>query len=285
MYQKHLVVGGDSFLGRHITDKLRGLHRQVVTTTRSPHHLSDKTVYLNLSDDITSWEVPENVDVAFLCAAITSMDHCKNKPEESKNVNVDNTLKLSSKLLEKGISVVFLSTNLVFDGQSAFRKAEEETCPYVEYGKQKEIVEKKLQAMSNNVSIVRLTKVLSPQSHLITRWIDQLKSGNKIYPFIDMVLSPISVDSASEVIIEIGESKKHGIWQLSGATDITYEQLARAIAKKIGSAEKLVCPIRVNESNVKFEAIPQHTTLDMSRIKSELGYSPPDVWQTIDTLF
>ncbi len=280
-----MIIGGDGFLGRSIANTLRKSRKSVITTSCKKQNLSDSCIYLNLTEDFSSWEAPKDVDVAFFCAAVTSIEQCRTHSAESRKVNVENTIALAYNLARKDVSIIFPSTNFVFDGQRPNRKTDDQVCPRVEYGRQKAATEAGLMDLWQNISIVRFTKILGPQTPLVKNWIDQLRNRTVIHPFSDMVLAPLPIDFASKVIIEIAEKKRFGIWQVSAREDITYEELARHIARKIGVSQRYVKPIKAHDSGLKFESIPQYTTLDTSRIENELELNPPDVWNTIDSLF
>lgn len=280
-----MVIGGDGFLGRGIEKSLRRSGKEVITTSRKKQCLSDSCVYLNLAEGVSSWEIPSGVDAAFFCAAITSMEQCRIHPGESRMVNVESTIELAGKLMKKGIPVIFPSTNLVFDGRIPDRKANDSVCPRSEYGRQKTAAETGLMGLGQNVFVVRFSKVIGMQTQFINDWIERLKCRTTIYPFSNMVLAPIPIDFASKVLVEIADSKGFGIWQVSAKEDITYEELARPVARKIGVSQRYVQSMKVCDSEFGLESIPEHTTLDTFRIENELGLKPPDIRETIDSLF
>ncbi len=282
LHQKYMVVGGDSFLGGYINKMLKMSCKRIITTSRNPRNLSDTCIYLDMKDDISSWEFPEDIDTAFLCAAVTSTEECRIHTDKTRIVNVENTITLAIKLLKKDVSVIFPSTNLVFDGQHPGKKPDDSVCPCVEYGRQKAEVESRL---SGSAHIVRFTKILAPQMPLITGWVEQLKNKKVIHPFSDMVLSPIPIDFASEIMLKIAHTKQFGTWHISGEKDITYERLARYLAEKMGISQRYVQPVKAEDSGLEFESIPKYTTLDILRIKKEFGLTPPNIWDTIDSLF
>ncbi|MGA1823323.1 MAG: NAD-dependent epimerase/dehydratase family protein [bacterium] len=118
----YMIIGGDSFLGRNIAERLRVSHERIITTSRKKKNVAHSCMYLDLREDVSSWPIPENVDVVFFCAAITSIEHCWRYPAESRVVNVEHTIALITRLVKEGIAIIFPSTNLVFDGQSAKKK-------------------------------------------------------------------------------------------------------------------------------------------------------------------
>ena len=74
-----------------------------------------------------------------------------------------------NKIVDRGVKVVFLSTNLVYNVHSS---KPDETSPVngtCLYAKQKIEVEKKLNL--DNVIIIRLSKILDSQNELFNKWI------------------------------------------------------------------------------------------------------------------
>ena len=280
-----LVVGADGLIGRALADHLIDAGKSVVETTRQPETTSQRRVFLDLTKDISDWRLPCQVSVAYLCAAVTSLERCRREPEQSAMVNVHNTVALAKVLVASSTFVVFPSTNLVYDGSIPFRKADDPVCPVTAYGRQKAEAERQLLALGNLVSVVRLTKVLRPDMPLIKEWIRALHINKAIHPFSDMVMSPVSLLFAVDVLHRIGEVRPPGIVQVSGERDVTYEQVARYIAQRIGASQDSVQPTTSKEAGVQLNAIPSYTTLDMTRLRTEFRIEPPDVWPTIDLVF
>lgn len=272
-----LIIGTDGFLGHSIAEKL-GRH-----VIRTSHKHRNGYTYLNLNNDVKGWEVPSNINTVYFCAACTSIDYCRKNSQESYLVNVTNTIALMKKFVEQGLTIIYPSTTSVFDGKKSFRKIEESVCPFNEYGRQKAEVENKLMRLKAKISIIRFSKILGPNIPLISNWIKQLKNNLIIQPFSDMVLSPISLDFAVQVMIGVAQSQKYGIWQVSGKEDINYSSLAKLIVKKMGFDQKLIQPHKVGDSELNLETIPQYTTLDTSRIENELNLTVPDLDRTIES--
>jgi dTDP-4-dehydrorhamnose reductase len=280
----HLVVGADGLVGRmlaaHLADK--GLY--VVTTTRRRDRTNQTRLFLDLADNTATWELPERVTVAVLCAALTKIDLCRQDPATTANVNVTGTVALAKNLAAAGAFVIFLSTNQVFDGSQPQRRPDELPAPATEYGRQKAETEKQLLALGRQVSIVRFTKLLSPDMALFTNWAQALKNGQIIHPFSDMTMAPVPMTFAVEVLGRIAERRRPGIVQVSADQDITYEQAARFLAERLNADDKLIQPIRARDSGGSFESIPRHTTLDTTILRTELGLEPPNVWTALTSV-
>lgn len=276
------IVGSDGSIGRELTSAFQTAGKTVWQSTRHRDLVNEQRIFLDLSEDPRCWTLPSaTIKTAILCAAVTSQKCCRLEPEYSRRVNVEGTVTLAKRLIDSGVFVIFISTNLVFDGQKPFAKVNDPVNPKTEYGRQKAEVESQLSKLGEKVSIVRFSKVLSQDMLLFQGWIRGLKAKTEITPFSDMVMSPIPLYFAIDVLLNVGVKQIPGIIQVSAAQDITYAEASLYIARKLGLNEKLINPVSYRKSGIGFA--PLHTTLDLSRLESELGVTPPDIYKTLTT--
>lgn len=273
-----LVVGANGLIGRSLVVRLRAEGRPVIATSRRDEPGMQR---LDLSTDLAGWTPPQPVAVAYLCAAMTSLEQCRVHPRESYAVNVTGTMALARALSRQGALVVFLSSNLVFDGSVPYRRAEAATCPRTEYGRQKAEVERQLLELPGSCT-VRLTKVLGPQTPLLEQWTESLRRNEVIRPFLDMVMAPVSLSLVVEVLCRVGAQRLEGLLQVSGSRDVTYAEAASRLASRLQASQALVQPRNAADAGLRLEHVPTHTTLDCSRMATELGIKPPDPWEAID---
>lgn len=259
--------------------------RQAIGTTRRQETVDEDHLYLNLSEDMQTWQCPRPVDVAFLCAGVTKIEDCKHDPLISARVNIEGISTLVKNLVEKDIFVIYLSTDKVFDGSVAYRLAGDPLSPITEYGRQKAEAERRIGQWRNSVAIVRLTKVLGPVNPLFSTWTKSLRNGKPIYPFSDMVIAPVPLSFVVVALSLIGDRRLSGISQISGNRDISYADVARLGSQWLNVDESLVHPILSSQSSCYSECVASHTTLDISRLKLALNIEPPDVNWTLKMAF
>ena len=279
-----LVVGANGFIGSALTDHLERAGERVVGTTNHASSTGTKLAYLDLLDAPSRWEIPTSAGIAAICAGVSKLGVCSEKPELSHRVNVDGVLRLAERLVEEGVFIVYLSTDKVFDGSIPHRAPDSPYSPVTEYGRQKSLAEQGLGRMGDAVAIVRLSKVLGPPLKLFPSWIRALRSGDSIHPFSDMTLAPVPLSCVLKVLELVGRHRLPGIFQVSGQEDITYAEAAVLGAKSLGLDVSLVEPIRASEAGLSFP-VSKYTTLNTERLKSTFGFSPPDAKWTIETAF
>jgi dTDP-4-dehydrorhamnose reductase len=280
-----LVVGGDGRLGRGLAEHLRRQGGAVLLTTRRRKETSGTRLYLDLSEDVSRWELPRPVDVAYLCAAVASLEACRKDPGPSRHVNVEQTAALARALAAAGAFVVLPSSTFVFDGRRPFPRPDDPVRPETEYGRQKAEAERRVLELGSRGAVVRITKVVVPEAPPFGDWVRALRAGEVIRPFADKVLSPVSLPYAAEALLRVGARRLAGVSHVSGTADITYEQAARHLARRLGTRPAQVVAGASAHSGLGPGAAPGHTALDASRVRAELGLEPADPWQTLDEVF
>jgi dTDP-4-dehydrorhamnose reductase len=278
----YLIVGGDGMIGGRLAGRLRVAGEDVLETTRRPGEVRPGRCLLDLAGDPERWELPGAVGVAYLCAAVTSVERCQREPDLTRRVNVEHTLALARRLRDCGAHVVFLSTNQVFDGTQPYRGEDEPTCPGTEYGRQKAEVEAALLA-AGGTAVVRLTKVLGGVPRLFRQWRESLARGEAVRPFHDMVFSPVDLDTAVDVLVRVGRERLGGVLHLSADRDVSYAEVANCLARRL-QAGALVQPESFTSRGLPAALAPRHTTLATARLRRELGVATPEVWKTVDAL-
>lgn len=280
-----LIIGSDGLVGRALMMHLQQTGERVIGTTRR-HALVDQThLYLDLADEGTTWRCPWPVSVAVICAGVTKLEACKRDPVAASRVNILGICALAERLVRHGTFVIYLSTNQVFDGSTPYRKPDEPFSPITEYGRQKAEAERQLSRWADAISIVRFTKILEPKPPLFSAWATSLRKGESIEPFSDMRMAPISLGCAVAVLRLVADKRLTGVLQVSGDTDISYEDAARHGATLLQADPRLIQPITSAQSDCFSEPVASHTTLNVDRLKSALGIIPADVWSTIEGAF
>jgi dTDP-4-dehydrorhamnose reductase len=186
-----LIVGTEGLLGSTLLTLGRERGLNTLGTMIEPDKRMPHIQRLNLSEKLDDWSPPADCQTAIICAAITSLEACRRDPVATRQINVIQTLRLTEKLLAADVFVVFISSNLVFDGDRPLRRPDEATCPMTEYGRQKAAVESEFASFGNRVAIVRLTKVANPHWALVLGWKQAARSGQLVEAFGDFVCAPI----------------------------------------------------------------------------------------------
>lgn len=276
-----LVVGADGAMGQALAARLEDAGATVYRTSRRIKPEGSPELHLDLAAGVEEWQPPSPIGLAYLCAGVTSLAACSADPLGTALVNVTNTLHLARRLSAQGKFVVYVSTNLVFDGEQAFQSDSSPYSPRCEYARQKVEVEKGLLGLGAGVAVLRVTKVLAPDAPLFRGWLRDLRLGRAVQAFTDLVMAPVTTAYVTTALVRIGTSRLAGVFQVTGDRDISYAEAGRYMAERLRVDPGLVHGIRSEEEGIVIEVRPRHTTLDGARAEAELGMRPQDVWQAI----
>jgi dTDP-4-dehydrorhamnose reductase len=282
-----LIVGGDSEIGGAAFAALKAQGQPAASTTRRRDRVAGDRLFLDLAASLDGWEPPQGVASVCVCAAVARLANCAADPHASAHINVAQTLTLVDKLLRRGIYVLFLSTNQVFDGRVPQVPPDAPHSPVSEYGRQKARTESALSdymARGAPIGILRLAKVVSPHMALLQRWIAELARGEPISAFSDMSVAPIQIASVTSAISSLLSEQASGIFQLTGPRDVSYADVGHFLAGKLGVDPSLVQATSARAAGLPLGAMPLHTTLDSNALRNRFGIELADVWQVIESV-
>jgi dTDP-4-dehydrorhamnose reductase len=256
----YLIVGGDSTIGRALSTfwNNNGVHH--FTTTRKLETVAVHRPFVDLASKNWSHLEGLHFSAVVFCAASTNLSTCENYPQDTARINVEGTTKLASYLSDRATYLLLLSSNQVFDGSKPSWKVTDHVCPVNEYGRQKAEAERLILQMQRS-AVLRLTKVVHPDMHLLKQWQESLQSGKPIEAFADLNISPISLKDVVTQIDDLVQNQKTGIHHLSGKLDISYFSFAKNYFKNIPNVEFLIKKTYIKDSKFLAIASNSHTTL------------------------
>jgi dTDP-4-dehydrorhamnose reductase len=283
---KLLIVGIDSPIGSAMGNAAfsRG-HDVIGTTRRNNSGGPGNRIKLDLAScDIEDTVLPE-VEIAILCASMSRFADCREQPELARKVNVAAPVALGGRLVRSGAQVILLSTSAVFDCKTPHVSADQPYSPRSVYGFLKAQVEAEILALGSRASVLRLTKVLDRASPLICAWITALSRRESIEAFVDHTISPIAMHDATAALLTVVDDVKGGIYQWSGAYDISYADIARYLAHRVGAAPELVKPVRAVDIGIPVNEVTPYTSMDTKRLTALTGWSPPQFTDVIEGVY
>jgi dTDP-4-dehydrorhamnose reductase len=282
-----LLVGGDSEIGAATAAHLACRGYGVMATTRRRDRVAADRPFLDLAMPLEAWHPPQHTAAACILAAVSRLSDCAADPAGSALINVTRTVALAEALLARAIPVLFLSTDKVFDGTRPGVPADAPTCPASEYGRQKAAAEAALcrrRAAGAPVAVLRLAKVVAPGMALLRQWKSALAAGAPVRAFGDMTLAPVPIAIVATAIERLIAARAGGIFQLSGPCDVSYTDLGRHLAQRLGADAALVSAVSAASAGLPPGATPANTTLDSTALREGFGIAVPDAWDVVDAL-
>ena len=282
-----LLVGGNSEIGAATARRLRARGRAGSLHDHAPRgrarpRARSASISRDCPDD---WRPPQGVAAACIFVAVARLAACEADPAGSDHVNVTQTLALAERLIAQGVYTLFLSTNQVFDGTRPRTPADAPLSPVSEYGRQKAATDGRFQswiAVGAPAGVLRLAKVVSPDMALLHGWSRKLALGEPIRAFSDMKMAPTPTSLVAEAIGCMLAERTPAIAQLTGPEDVSYDEVARYIARRAGAASHLVSSVSAHEDGAAVGSTPPNTTLDSGYLNASYGILAPGPWSVVE---
>ena len=244
---KVLIIGSDGLIGKKLYEYFEEKIYPVFGTTR-------RTKYKKIFLDLNKKESYQNLfdmkyEFVFICAGISKISYCENQPEETKIVNVYNTVFLIDELSKRGSHIIYISSSRVFDGNTFMPSIQNNFNPLTEYGRQKAECESLIKSSSDSLTIVRLTEVIGNEYAIFDKWIKELRNNKYIYPFDNFYISPISLDFTIHNLSKLIENRSQRVIHLSALSDISYASSIFYIAEKLNLNKSKIMPRSLNNEN------------------------------------
>lgn len=275
----YLIIGGDSLIGSSIYQYLKCRGFSVKKTTRNFGINSEDSIYFDLL--ISPLSLPDAKNV-FHCIGLTSHELCEAESAKTRLINVDLSATLIENFFLRGSRVIYFSSNAVFNGQKSILKTDTATSPINEYGRQKVEIEGKILSLGINATVIRMSKIISYKTPLISSWIKALSNHEKIFAFDDLYLSPISPKYVSQIASDLRLS---GIVHVSGEYQISYWELAINLARHFEFSDRLVCRQSIQKLGYKLLYAPKYANLDMTESQLRYGYAGQSVNRVIEEIY
>ncbi|HYF38496.1 MAG TPA: family 1 glycosylhydrolase, partial [Gemmatimonadales bacterium] len=144
---------------------------------------------------------------------------------------------LARECRSRGIALVTFSSDLVFDGKSATPYTEDSSpAPLNVYGESKVEAERRVLTVDPTALVIRTSAFFGPWDvhNFVTRGMRLLQAGQACVAAEDAVVSPTYVPDLVNATLELLIDRESGIWHLANQGTITWADLARTVAAKLG---------------------------------------------------
>lgn len=270
-----LVIGSKGQLGWELDRKARKFGLEVIPRDLPDFSLTDR--------DAVDHEVGESgVSFVVNAAAYTAVDKAESDPESAFAVNETGPAYLTAACRKKGIPMIHVSTDYVFDGRKkeAYTEADP-VCPMGVYGKSKAAGEKVVRASLDQHIIIRTAWLCGVHGNNFVKTMLRLgKEKESIGVVADQYGSPTFASDLAAAVLEIvnqfqnGRDIPWGTYHYAGAGRASWYEFAKRIFDDAGQYTELkvnqVTPLTTEQYPVPAPR-PANSTLDCSRIHRAFG--------------
>lgn len=206
-------------------------------------------------------------------AAVLQVDACEHDPELAERVNVIASRRIAEWCEEARARLVYISSDLVFDGVKGDYVETDTAHPVMLYGKNKLAAEQAVLAACPSACVARLPLMygfpVAGGSNFFLNLLVRLQRRERVPVFHDQYRTPGLVNNMAEAVWELARTEFRGVLHLAGATRGSRYEMARMVCRLAGLNETLLDPVSM--FNVPLPAArPQDVSLNCALAQSFL---------------
>ena len=276
-----LVTGAGGALGSVLMRMLNEQHRQAygLVSPQGPTPHVGRVLRGDLSDpnsyrDRVFALAPR---VIVHLAAVSKASEALRDPERARAVNVDATAAMVELCAAMGSRFIYVSTDMVFDGELAPYKETDATEPGTYYGRLK--LEGECYALAYAKSLVLRLPLLyglpevSREPTFFESTLRALHTGDPIKLFEDELRTPLWLEDAAHVCCELADVEITGVLHAGGPERLSRFEMGRQLAAAVGCSDAPLVAARRSDIAGP-EPRPHDLSLDSSRYVAHFGAHP-----------
>lgn len=259
---KNLIIGANGQLGTELRNLFDEKNIEYTGTDTKELDITNKEAVMSYFSKNT----PKYV---FHCAAFTAVDAAEEEPGKSINqkVNVDGTKNVAEAAEKVGATLIYISTDYVFDGNNgAMYTEDDQPNPKNEYGRTKYEGEKIVAETMSKYYIIRTSWVFGQYGkNFVFTMLNLAKTHDKLTVVNDQVGRPTWTRTLAEFMLyAVQNNIAYGLYQLSNDGECSWFEFAKEILK---DTEVEVSPVTSEEYPQKAYR-PKHSVMNLSKTKS-----------------
>lgn len=226
-------------------------------------------------------------EVVLHCAAWANIDECEAQPERAEDINARLPGELASLCAQRGIYLLHISTDAVFDGLRGDYREEDEPSPMSVYARTKLQGEQAVLAANPAAGVARVNFYgfsLSGSRSLAEFFINNLSAGREVKGFTDVFFKPLQVTDLADVLLKMMDQRLGGVYHVLSSETLSKYDFGFRIAQMFGYDESLIQPVSWKDGGLKAARSP-NLTLRTDKLAAALGAPPPTVEHGLQRLF
>lgn len=224
-------------------------------------------------------------DAVIHAAAMSMPNQCQDSPFQSQKINVSASLSIAAICRDRDLPMVFISTDLVFDGKKGNYSETDPVSPVSLYGEQKVRAETGILNRLPDAVICRMPLMFGDAcgcgKSFIQPMIRAFQNSEVLNLFTDEFRTPVSGACAAKGIL-LALEENAGIVHLGGKERVSRYDFGVFLAETGHFNKRLIVPKRQKE--IKFSA-PRPADVSLNSSKAfTLGYAPADIRSALSRL-
>ncbi|MFN8414036.1 MAG: SDR family oxidoreductase [Anaerolineales bacterium] len=222
------------------------------------------------------------------CAALADFGSVRKRSAARSCLNTDLPAQLAKECKVRGISLVHISTDAVFDGQgNGFYTEQDTPNPLNVYAKTKLDGELAVAAENPSAIIARVNFYgwsLGGRRSLAEFFFNNLTTGKSMSGFTDAIFCPMLVNHTSRILLKMLERGLTGLYHLVGPHSMSKYQFGVELARKFGLKESEIAPRSIHTSNLTAKR-SHNLSLSTNKLSTVLGEPLPEFSTGLDEFY
>ena len=213
------------------------------------------------------------------CAAMADIDVCEEQPVMAHLANTELPARLAKACAGRGIRLVHISTDAVFDGKKdGFYTEDDAPNPINVYSKTKFESERAVLRNNPNAIVARVNFYgwsLSGRRSLAEFFHNNLTNNKSMSGFTDIIFCPMFVGHTSRLLLAMLEKGLTGLYHVVGSQAMSKYQFGVEIARKFSLRESEISPKSILSSGLTARR-SNNLSLSIHKLSTDLGQSVPE---------
>ncbi len=284
--RRMLITGVSGLLGNNLAFCLRETYD--ILGVYHTHKVEIDGIRTDRTDLISSQEVCALMkdfepEIIVHCAAQADVDMCEKNPPEAERMNVLCTQNLMRNLNGSKTKLIFISTDLVYDGIKGNFSEDDPVNPLNCYGVTKCKAEREV--LGRKGSLILRTNFFGwniQDKYSLGEWvIHELTQKKMIQGFTDCIFSTIYTFELAKILDSAIKKDLSGIYNCASSTSMSKYEFLLEIAKRLGLDKSLINPIPVDGFGFKAKR-SRNLNLNTSKLTGDLSTNIPPISYSIE---
>jgi dTDP-4-dehydrorhamnose reductase len=287
---KILVTGASGLLGLNLSLMEIGAHSIVGVDRSKLAGTPFEIIKADLLDPEVEHRILDTVkpDTVIHTAALANLEACEEQPETARLLNSELPGELADACARRGIRMIHISTDAVFDGTKDGVYTEEDVPnPQGIYAQTKLEGERNVLSANPGALVVRVNFFgwsLSGTRSLPEFFINKLSAGKKAQGFTDVFFCPLFVGDLAEILIKTFAQGLSGIYHVVGSESLSKHDFGIAVARQFGLDARLIEAVSVEESTL-IARRSHNLRLSIHKLSTALGEPVPGYSTGLDRFY
>ena len=290
-----LITGSNGLLGSKLIDALLAESIDFLATSRGENRNPSLAASQYSTLDTTSEaEVFALLDryqptAVIHAAAMTQVDECEFHRKDAWNANVEAVRILAEGCAGRGIHLIHIGTDFIFDGAEGPYDEEGVPNPLSYYGFTKWMADQVVMHTPKlKWTILRTVLVFGYSPSLgrsnIVLWLKGvLEKGQEVNIVDDQFRSPTLAEDLAQACMAAAKTRTRGIYHISGPETFSILNLAKAVAGHYGKSDALFKPVSsvtLNQPALR----PPRTGFVIDKARRDLAYAPHTLKEALELI-